>query len=227
MLAKIVGAAQSLRILVEAKHLNECHLILRTMYDDGISIQYILADPSKSQNLADLFLVENAVDHHEELKVVAQITGKSLDQVVAKRPKYRGIIKKFEKAKRHPAFNAGSKDWPKRWKLITVDEKLKEISRTGRSPLQRFVGASLGNAIAHGRPMALNNFVRQNPDGLISFPTRTSGLWHKPDLLLGLAACCVAFACREIITQYFLGDEFNKRVYEIGSSIVPSAFKKE
>ncbi len=227
LLAKIVGSAQSMRILVDAGHRNECPLILRSIYDDCISMQYILADPSKSQQLASLFLIEKAVDDYEELKVVAQIRRKSLAQVVAERPKRRGIIRKFEKAKRHPVFNSGQKDQPKRWRQITVDEKLKRISKTGRSPLQRFFSASLGNAIAHARPLALKNFVGQNPDGSIRFPTRVSGIWYKTDLLLRLTAICVAFACREIIQQYLLGDEFRKRVYEVGSSIAPDAFKEE
>lgn len=226
LLAKIASSARSIEILTHHGQIGDCFVILRTMHDAQMAIEYLHCHAHSDTTLLDIFKIEIAVERYEELKFVAHRMNMSIAEAARANAGAEQILERYEKAKKHPAFDAGSKDWPKRWRKITVDEMYKAVEGKKREFLPKYMMTILGNSFAHSGPIAINAFfdIRNGTPvfhcGAIRFR------FYKPTLFRRLATALVLVASETVVEKHFLSDRLKKRVVEMGMLAVPTHFEK-
>lgn len=222
ILERMVSASKSIQILLKKRQMGDCFLIGRTIYDHSVQIQYILHDPLKTDELLELFGLESAVDMYDIAKVIAEHEGISVADLAAKKPFVADCVRRYKKATRHEAFNASNESWPKRWKNIGVDEMLKACSGKNRSHLDRYVTSLLGNAFAHGRPIALEYSSRWARPGVVEEQS-SAPVPFKAHHIRGECALFLLTSTYRIIVSYHL-DELGGSALRLLASAFPKTF---
>lgn len=225
LLAKICNSCDSIQTLVKSGQIPDAMMILRVVHDATVMIEFILHDPSQSRKLKELFVIEMAEDNYEQVKFASIVENLSIEDLVKKYPSARRRVENYERAKKHPAFGASPREWPKRWRNISIGEMRKALS-TGKVNMDLIaVISKLGNAFAHSRPWALQDFV-------VLGTKKTAHLERKP-LNAGLVdgrgilrwtAAHLLVASSQIAEHYCLGQPIQWRIYKVGVKVAPGAF---
>jgi hypothetical protein len=220
MLAKTIGSARSARLLIAARRYWDAKLIVRSMYDSLVDVLYILHDPRETPKLMRLFRIEMACDEHERISFAARILGKHVPDLCRSRPVCRRIESEYAWAKQQPELSPGHGELARRWKNIRRGEKIKAIRARYGGWLDNldFTVASMGDAAAHSRGLALQSFMRLGDEpGRYRFNT-AGGLPLNLDratvLILEPFACLHAM-CGSIVDAFYLGKTHEKRLQAV------------
>jgi hypothetical protein len=231
LLASMASSSRSVPVLLDARQYWDLKLVVRSINDACIDILYLLHDPSMTKELIRLLQIELAVDEYEYWK---HVTGrhaeyaKDYDDLPAeKREKaamrFLRAERAYKQAQLHPAFRASSKDWPKRWRKITHQEKIKAIEKVSEHlPTERlsYEMRDMGNAAAHRRSRMLRDFwkpVETKYSTRFSYTTKpkmASDMGPSQVLILAPFACLL-LATWKVIEAYRLGDIWDKQAQRL------------
>ena len=205
LLERTISAVQSIRVLLPKRKYADCFVLKRIVYDHSLQIGYILQDPSKTDELLELYSLEIVADLYDVLKVKASYRNMTVERLAMLDAGARNTLKRYKKAQLHPAWKAGGRDWPKRWRMISADEMAKATLKKGRDTLHWYVGSAIGDAFVHARPMALELFSRWRRTALLkNFPVPK--VPYKPREIRGECAGYLLAAANEIVDALHFDD---------------------
>lgn len=222
LLAKIAGTARSIQLLVANRKVPECILLLRTMYEAAVQMEFIQHDPSKNNEIYELIRIEVAEDRYRELEACASLEGKSVRAIVKAHPKLEVVVNAWEQAKKHSVFKRKRNDPRKRWKDISIDEMNVAINRKAhREKHVRFFSLGIGNIVAHSKPLSMEWYVGPKKTGDIYFRKSPGPRpLYKPNFVVALAACYLAMGCNQIVnTGFSLGQRLEDRMSSLNRKL--------
>lgn len=224
--AKLIASARSMLILLNNNQLSDCPLLLRSLSDSALDVEFILSKPGEENQILKLLQIETAVDRYEQMEAHRRSTGKTLKEYVRLHPDAAERIRKNEWAKGQPEFNKKKEEWPKRWMCISGDEK-REALKTG-SPQVKYVITTIGNAFAHSRPIAVACFVKDNAsENTVRFKTKlipSARDSKKTAMYAALAVLCVG---GQLAEQFNLGIALERRIARLGYQLAPNEFRAD
>lgn len=222
LLAKAASSGLAVRGLLEADHVLDAKLLVRSVFDAAVDLHYVLENPLRKKELLELLGLEVAEDAYVEAQFYAKAKGKSLQNVAKKLPYVGQVVEAHSRARQHKAFHnrppgVKRKDWPIRWRCIPQKEKLRglKFAELWKQTL-RFTITQLGNAVAHSRYLSLTPLMKQQADRSVQFVLRPKGTGLFAEQWTAFeATICLLLCTDKIINDYYLDPRFERRVQRI------------
>lgn len=220
LLGRLAAAADAARTLILSGHGHSAKLIIRSMLDAFLDLNYVIRGPLKLSETRDFLLVETCEDQFEGLEFLAAFQGKNLKHFADRFPGGRQTLDEYNKAKKDHR-------WHNRWRHIRRSEKLKWLPSSGSHGLRHlwYTAGKLGDAVAHSRSAALKAYMKERA-GKLRFTTREPqiGLFD-PGWLAAEALVWIILACDVVIDEYYLDERLSRRLTRIAGrwrKVVPA-----
>lgn len=219
-LARIAHSAESVRLLSDANQTIDAKLIVRSIFEGMLDINYLLNGPMKRAEIHKLLRIENAEDAYNELAFHARHHGQNISHFAARLGAVgRDIVAEYELRR----TEVEHKD---RWMKISPEEKIRVFRQNSPdwiAPLE-FTIVKVGNAVAHSRSAVLKQFsrisraaprtrwqldmgpnIKLTTKPRLTFPFNRG--WVVFEAMLG-----VLIATDVVVRRFFLGGAFEKQV---------------
>jgi hypothetical protein len=222
LFTKILSSGHSVRLLIREGATLDAKMLLRSMLDALLDILYIVEDPLKEEMLVELYLVEHIEDWYRRLRDFAIFHDATVEQIARELPVAERIVSERGEAKRRQRSGIMKARYaraglPTRWRDIDWRRKRKAVGGLERLPeLLHFGIRLLGDAAAHCRPIALQQYLVSEPDGQVAFrlKPRPDHYWSRKRLAFE-ACVCLAPAIDKMTDVYYFQNEFQESLQNI------------